>query len=154
MTDKSDKDVVTIDWDGGSYTGEVSDGVPLGQGTLTRPDGTKYVGEYKDGVPHGQGKVFAPDNTLLQEGEWFEGEFNETVSYGFSYPSKGTKKTDVIIKREKAIEAAYKNSNAGDIVLIAGKGHEDKQITKNKIVKSIFGLIALVIVVLLILLIY
>ena len=31
----SDKDVVTIDWEGGSYTGEVSDGVPQGKGTHT-----------------------------------------------------------------------------------------------------------------------
>ena len=28
MTDKSDKIVVTIEWEGGSYTGEVCDGIP------------------------------------------------------------------------------------------------------------------------------
>ena len=38
-----------------------------------------------------------------------------------------SKKTDVIVKREKAIERAYKYSNKGDIVLIAGKGHENYQ---------------------------
>ena len=38
-----------------------------------------------------------------------------------------SKKTDVIVKREKAIERAYKYSNTGDIVLIAGKGHENYQ---------------------------
>ncbi len=32
MTDKSDKYVVTIDWKGGSYTGEVSDEMPHGRG--------------------------------------------------------------------------------------------------------------------------
>ena len=61
MAKKSTKDVVTIDWDGGSYTGEVSDGVPLGQGTLTRPDGTKYVGEWRDGLPNGHGTANYPD---------------------------------------------------------------------------------------------
>ncbi len=38
-----------------------------------------------------------------------------------------TKKTDVIVKRQEAIEGAYKYSRAGDIVLIAGKGHENYQ---------------------------
>ena len=36
MTDKLEKDVVTIDWEGGSYTGEVSDGVPHGRGEFVR----------------------------------------------------------------------------------------------------------------------
>ena len=38
-----------------------------------------------------------------------------------------SKKIDVIVKREKAIEAAYEYSDVGDIVLIAGKGHENYQ---------------------------
>ena len=36
-------------------------------------------------------------------------------------------KTTVVIKRDEAIIAAYKCSNPGDIVLIAGKGHENYQ---------------------------
>ena len=39
------------------------------------------------------------------------------------------------IERSKAIEEAKKNSEEGDIVLIAGKGHEDYQILKNKVIK-------------------
>ena len=39
------------------------------------------------------------------------------------------------IERSKAIEEAKKNSEDGDIVLIAGKGHEDYQIFKNKVIK-------------------
>ncbi len=39
------------------------------------------------------------------------------------------------IERSKAIEEAKKNSEDGDIVLIAGKGHEDYQILKNKVIK-------------------
>ena len=38
-----------------------------------------------------------------------------------------SKKTDIIVKREKAIEGAYKYCKTGDIVLIAGKGHENYQ---------------------------
>ena len=41
----------------------------------------------------------------------------------------------VEIERSKAIEEAKKNSEEGDIVLIAGKGHEDYQILKNKVIK-------------------
>ena len=31
------------------YVGELRNGVPHGEGTLTSPDGEKYVGEFKDG---------------------------------------------------------------------------------------------------------
>ena len=41
----------------------------------------------------------------------------------------------VEIERSKAIEKEKKNSEEGDIVLIAGKGHEDYQILKNKVIK-------------------
>ena len=41
----------------------------------------------------------------------------------------------VQIERSKAIEEAKKNSEEGDIVLIAGKGHEDYQILKNEVIK-------------------
>jgi UDP-N-acetylmuramoyl-L-alanyl-D-glutamate--2,6-diaminopimelate ligase len=41
----------------------------------------------------------------------------------------------VEVERSKAIEEARKNSGEGDIVLIAGKGHEDYQILKNKVIK-------------------
>jgi len=41
----------------------------------------------------------------------------------------------VKVERTEAIEEAKKNSGEGDIVLIAGKGHEDYQILKNKIIK-------------------
>ena len=48
-------DEVTIEYEDGTYTGEVVGGVPHGQGTLTFPDGEKYIGEFKDGNYHGQG---------------------------------------------------------------------------------------------------
>ena len=31
------------------YKGEIKNGKPNGQGTITYPDGGKYVGEFKDG---------------------------------------------------------------------------------------------------------
>ena len=48
---------------------------------------------------------------------------------------KRNNKIMVEIERSKAIEEAKKNSEEGDIVLIAGKGHEDYQILKNKVIK-------------------
>ncbi len=41
--------------DGSKYIGEMSNGIPHGQGTLTWASGNKYVGEWKDGNRHGQG---------------------------------------------------------------------------------------------------
>ena len=41
----------------------------------------------------------------------------------------------VEVERSQAIEKAKKNSSEGDIVLIAGKGHEDYQILRNKVIK-------------------
>ncbi|MBU06209.1 MAG: hypothetical protein CL877_09715 [Dehalococcoidales bacterium] len=100
----------TIDFHGGTYTGELVDGVPDGQGTLTftngakyfgefkagkihgkgawsNPDGSGYVGEYKDGKTHGQGAFTFPD------GRKYVGEFKDDKKHGqgvFIWPD-GTK---------------------------------------------------------------
>ena len=65
--------------------------------------------------------IFTSDNPRSENPK----EILDQILLGVSITN--SKKTDVIIKREKAIDAAYKNSNAGDIVLIAGKGHENYQ---------------------------
>ena len=44
-------DEVTIEYQGGIYTGEVVGDVPNGEGTWVLPDKTKYVGKFKDGKP-------------------------------------------------------------------------------------------------------
>ena len=43
------------------YEGEIVNGVPNGQGTMTCCDGIKYVGGYKDGEKNGQGTTTYPD---------------------------------------------------------------------------------------------
>ena len=45
----------TLQYRGGTYIGEVVDGLPHGQGTWTYPNGNKYVGEYKNGKKNGKG---------------------------------------------------------------------------------------------------
>ena len=68
---------ITIDWEEGTYTGEVSSGVPNGQGTFTYPDGSKYVGEFKDGkIVNGQGTYTHPD------GSKYVGEFKNDKKDG------------------------------------------------------------------------
>jgi len=56
------------------YVGEISNGIPNGQGTFTFAGGEKYVGEFKDGLLNGQGTVTFPDGTVLS-GLFKDGEF-------------------------------------------------------------------------------
>ena len=67
---------ITIDWEEGTYTGEVSNGVPNGQGTYTYLDGNKYVGEWKDGNFHGQG------TETYADGRKYVGEYEDDRKHG------------------------------------------------------------------------
>ena len=71
----------------GKYIGEIQNGKPNGQGTLTWTDLGKYIGEWKDGKFHGQGTLTSTD------GEKFVGEFEDGLPIGkgtLNYPN-GTK---------------------------------------------------------------
>ncbi len=57
------------------YVGEVSNGVPNGQGTFSFPDGSKYIGEVKDGKSHGQG------TSTWANGAKYVGEFKDGMQY-------------------------------------------------------------------------
>ena len=70
------------------YEGEIVNGVPNGQGTMTCCDGIKYVGGYKDGEKNGQGTETFPN------GNKFVGEFKDGKKHGqgtYTYPD-GRKK--------------------------------------------------------------
>ena len=58
------------------YEGEVVNGVPNGQGTMTCCDGIKYVGGYKDGEKNGQG------TETFSNGEKYIGEFKDGKFHG------------------------------------------------------------------------
>ena len=47
------------------YEGDVENGKPNGQGTLTYPNGEKYVGEWKGNDFHCQGTMISTDGTKL-----------------------------------------------------------------------------------------
>ena len=59
----------------GKYVGEIRNGVPNGQGTLTSPNGLMYVGEFKNGKGHGQGTFTSPDG-IQYHGEWKDGKID------------------------------------------------------------------------------
>ena len=59
------------------YEGQVENGIPNGQGTITYPDGRKYVGEYKNGkIWNGQG------TKTWTNGDMYEGEFKDGLQNG------------------------------------------------------------------------
>ena len=57
------------------YVGEIEQGLPNGQGTLTYPDGTKYKGGFKDGKFCGQGTIKYFDGRKYV-GQWKNGKYN------------------------------------------------------------------------------
>ncbi len=70
----SEKEIVSMEYQGAEYTGEVSGGVPHGRGKIVFEDKSTYEGEWSDGVPHGYGKARYYD----EDGEYlgdFEGEY-------------------------------------------------------------------------------
>ena len=82
------------------FGGEILDGVPNGEGTLTYPDGQKHVEDWKDGRKNGQGIEYSPDgeefegiskngeilngkcSLILSNGEKYVGEWKDGVSQG------------------------------------------------------------------------
>lgn len=73
--------------------------------------------------------IFTSDNPRSENPESIIKDIVSGVS------NNNNNKILIEIERLKAIEEAKKNSEDGDIVLIAGKGHEDYQILKNKVIK-------------------
>ena len=62
------------------YKGEIKNGKPNGQGTITYPDGDKYVGKWRDGLKNGQGTYTWSDGDKYV-GEWKDGEQNGQGTY-------------------------------------------------------------------------
>ena len=66
----------TINYSGGGiYVGQVSNGTPNGQGSMTWTDGAKYVGDWKDGETHGQG-TFTDGGGGKYVGGWKDGKMH------------------------------------------------------------------------------
>ncbi len=65
------------------YVGEFVDGRIEGHGKLYLPDGSIYEGEFKNNLINGHGTIVAPDGTRY-EGEWKDGKMNGKGT--FTYP--------------------------------------------------------------------
>ena len=68
-------DAASISYNGGTYTGELRNGVPNGQGTMTYASGARYEGEFKDGKPNGQG-TSTDKNVGKHTGEYKDGKYH------------------------------------------------------------------------------
>ena len=56
------------------YVGEVSNGLPSGQGVETFPSGVEYIGSFKDGKRNGQGTMTLPEGRVFS-GFWRDGKY-------------------------------------------------------------------------------
>ena len=68
------------------YEGEIVNGVPNGQGTMTCCDGSKFVGEYKDGGKNGRG------TTTWTDGYQYVGYFKDDEPWNWTYYNNNGKK--------------------------------------------------------------
>lgn len=64
----------SISYEGGTYVGDLRNGVPHGQGAMTYASGAKYEGQFKDGKPDGQGS--SSDKTGKYIGEFKAGRWD------------------------------------------------------------------------------
>jgi len=71
--------------------------------------------------------IITSDNSRSEEPE----KIIDDILSGFP---RAFKKVRVVIDRRQAIESACRAAQAGDVVLIAGKGHEQKQIFRDRII--------------------
>ncbi len=72
-----EKEIVTVEYDNGTYTGEVLDGIPHGEGKMICKNGGVYEGEWKNGSPNGHGKWREKNaNNSNYEGDFVDGLFD------------------------------------------------------------------------------
>ncbi len=81
-------DAINHNFDGGTYSGDVINGIRDGKGNCDYPNGDVYIGEWKDGKPNGRGTWKTPGG-LVYEGEWKEGKIHGT-GMSKSIPHDGT----------------------------------------------------------------
>ena len=121
------------------YFGEIENGKPNGQGTITSSSGEKYVGEFKDGEQTGQGTSTWGDNKYQYVGEFEKGIFNGqgkmtlpdgSVNEGEYKDGKGVEGT---ITKTKEGDENYdweKHNESGNTVRISYKSVYDNRFKK------------------------
>jgi len=94
------------------YVGEIENGEPNGQGTLTKPNGDKYVGEFRDGKRNGQG-TYTWSNGDKYEGEWKDGK---RIGQGTFTWANGNKYEGEWKDEKRTGQGKYIFSNGGKVV--------------------------------------
>ena len=79
----------------GKYEGQIKNGKPNGQGSLTFLNGTKYEGQYKDGTWNGQGIFYFPG------GDKWVGEFKNDKPWNINWYDKNG---NILTKWENGIK--------------------------------------------------
>ncbi|MBP2654739.1 MAG: hypothetical protein H6Q73_2308 [Firmicutes bacterium] len=102
----------------GIYKGEIKDGKPDGDGSITYNDKSKFEGHFKDGKRQGKGKLIAADGkTVVYEGEWKDDKRNgKGKSYErYSDSDQTFIKYDGLwendVKQGQGVAWIYKNGN-------------------------------------------
>lgn len=78
--DKSE--IRSVDYDIGSYQGQVRNGEPNGLGIFYYDTGSRYEGQFVDGLFEGNGVLYFLDNDD-SHGDRYEGQFRDDVAEGF-----------------------------------------------------------------------
>ena len=74
----------TIRWGDGTYTGDLVDGYPNGQGKILWDNGNTYEGQWKDGAGHGYGIFFWSTENCTYAGEWVAWQMHGYGTYTYS----------------------------------------------------------------------
>ncbi len=91
--------------DGGTYKGDLRDGLLHGQGSIDWPNGTSYRGEFRSGQMHGFG-IFTHANGGRYEGDFAHGLFHGTGRYSQASGSTYVGRYENGDFREGKLEAA------------------------------------------------
>ena len=98
------------------YVGEIKNGRPNGQGTVTRNDGKTYVGEFREGRLNGQGTVTWSDGRKIV-GEWKNGKVWNIKKY-----NKKGKRVGVWIKGKRKIQSKLEEISDSTVLYRSRKG--------------------------------
>jgi TonB family protein len=70
-----------IQFEDGTYVGDLKNGIPNGIGTLTYPEGMKWEGEWKNGKLNGKG-MFSSIHTKIDMTMYYSGDFKDNEYHG------------------------------------------------------------------------
>ena len=96
----------TLDYHGGTYNGELKEGVPHGQGTWSHTSGYLFVGEFKDGEPYkGSLKLtLGEDKAASAKAAPTEEKLNQKDEEATAQPDKDVPKSS----SQEAIEKVFR----------------------------------------------